>query len=945
MRKHLLGLILLFFVGAAGAQNSLNFSRIDSTNVTINNGPILGQNFTIEAFIQPISLTSAGYIFGNDSVDASATASKYRRAPYISVSNAHVITYGFDTLVAAVPTHLSKKVYNLLHSNHWNHIALTYNNTALKLYLNGSFIDSLVVKTTVAPIRIKYIGGQKLVTKSTTGGVTTTKITSEYFNGNIDEIRVWDVCKSAAELTASASPNAITAPLTTPNLKMLYDFNGDAIDETGNSTATITGSTNSTESYTATSFPALSWTGTKTDGTLTFSVTTKRTAQNLNTNPKYDSCSVFAAYITDMNDKPIKTLVHYGANHAYELFFYEKDFGGMAPDVISGASQYSKAVNNWTITYNLTWDGKDMFGNLVNDGQYKLKLDLNDHTEHLLATTSNGVTTPAFNGVGCNWDTVFVKGMAADVHGTVSDTSLLNISMAWNPTNQTHSMNFSRIDSTNVSINNGPILGQNFTVEAFVMPNSLTSAGYIFGNDSVDGSATASKYRRAPYIAISNAHVITYGFDTLAATVPTHLSKKVYNLLHSNHWNHLALTYNNASLKLYLNGSFIDSLVVKATVAPISIKYIGGQKLATKSTTGGVTTTKITSEYFNGNIDEIRVWDVCKTAAELAAKATPNAITTPLTTANLQMLYDFEGEAVDRTGKTTATTTGTTYNTGSYTPTTYPALSWTGTKTAGNLTVAVTTKRTAQNLNTNPKYDSCSVFAAYITDMNDKPIKTIVHYGANHAYELFFYEKDFGGLAPDVISGASQYSKAVNNWTITYNLTWDGKDMFGNLVNDGQYKIKLDLNDHTEHLIATTSNGVTTPAFNGVGCNWDTVFVKGTAADVHGLVSDTSLINIVTAWNPEGTVGVHAPTSNNGVNVYPNPSNGNFNISLGEAVSGDVTIKIFNTFGQLISEKKITKTENVSVVNYDITNFNNGLYYIDVVGNGKSIQSKMLITK
>lgn len=81
--------------------------------------------------------------------------------------------------------------------------------------------------------------------------------------------------------------------------------------------------------------------------------------------------------------------------------------------------------------------------------------------------------------------------------------------------------------------------------------------------------------------------------------------------------------------------------------------------------------------------------------------------------------------------------------------------------------------------------------------------------------------------------------------------------------------------------------------------------------------------------------------NNNDLNVYPNPSNGFISIKSNEYLN-NVDIKIINSFGEII----LTKNKvNFSEINFDLSSFSNGVYFIQIENNNKLITKKLNIIK
>ncbi|MBK7965244.1 MAG: hypothetical protein IPK10_08065 [Bacteroidetes bacterium] len=129
---------------------------------------------TIEAWINP-SITQGGSIFNWSSTTTSNT-----RAGILLVSGKLYYVGQFNDLtgVATIPL------------NTWTHVAATFDGTTLKLYVNGE-LDASAPKTF-----------------STTGttftiGRSSVPFVQEYFNGKIDEIRVWNIARTQSEIRNS----------------------------------------------------------------------------------------------------------------------------------------------------------------------------------------------------------------------------------------------------------------------------------------------------------------------------------------------------------------------------------------------------------------------------------------------------------------------------------------------------------------------------------------------------------------------------------------------------------------------------------------------------------------------------------------------------------------------------------------------------------------------
>jgi hypothetical protein len=97
-----------------------------------------------------------------------------------------------------------------------------------------------------------------------------------------------------------------------------------------------------------------------------------------------------------------------------------------------------------------------------------------------------------------------------------------------------------------------------------------------------------------------------------------------------------------------------------------------------------------------------------------------------------------------------------------------------------------------------------------------------------------------------------------------------------------------------------------------------------------------------TAYSTVVTVRIGLATS---VSIYPNPASTYVNVALGGTATGNVSIRLINTTGQLLMEKTVSNAAGTTVP-LTISNFPQGNYLIVVVGSDGTQQvNKLLIAK
>ena len=144
--------------------------------------------------------------------------------------------------------------------------------------------------------------------------------------------------------------------------------------------------------------------------------------------------------------------------------------------------------------------------------------------------------------------------------------------------------------------NDFPILGSTFTLEAmtFTADTSMGQHQKVIGSENWKGNYSLS----SPNITFLNKNEIYYGFSTNG----NDKMRQATNVRKPNTWHHVAFTYDGDKGRLYIDGVQVDSTnnptkwsgkVPDAT----SIGFIGAR--------------------FNGKLDEVRVWSVARTEAQI----------------------------------------------------------------------------------------------------------------------------------------------------------------------------------------------------------------------------------------------------------------------------------------------------------------------------------------
>jgi hypothetical protein len=120
--------------------------------------------------------------------------------------------------------------------------------------------------------------------------------------------------------------------------------------------------------------------------------------------------------------------------------------------------------------------------------------------------------------------------------------------------------------------------------------------------------------------------------------------------------------------------------------------------------------------------------------------------------------------------------------------------------------------------------------------------------------------------------------------------------------------------------IAVSPSVTTTYTVTGTGANGCTKAISIT----QNVSACTSISNDASSLDVE-------------INIYPNPSNGILNIELGTVEN--TSLIITNALGQIVLNEKVNK----ELFSLNLSNFSNGVYFIQVLNNNKTIKAQKII--
>ena len=472
------------FVNLPG--NHLNFDGVDDYVVAnnITSLPVGTNPFTIEAWVK-----------------RSASSGKKSILKWGSVADGNLFELSVSpTSVDCTIGGTSYSDGNPITADEWTHIVVTYSGTQLAVYTNGNtaiIAGSFTPPSTTTPAQV-YIGGDN---------------TGENFSGSIDELRIWNVERTASEISANKGCE-LTG--TETNLLAYYTFNQGF---GGADNTVITSLTDATTNGN--------------DGIL-FNFSKTGTTSNFLTDVSLNTSS--AATVT--------TPVNYNL----------------------GAT--ASALTATTAGTSLVWYNVSSSG---------------------MALTS--APTPSTTTIGST------SYWVASANAKGCESARTEIVVTINPILPATHLNFNGVDdnvSLPVAIGNILSGGTELTIEYWFKGTNLQSAVRL---------QSGGNYIVAGWGGGSPQFIISTDGGTSGVQIANELT------VYDNNWHHVACVWEkNGSFSTYLDGVLSNT----RSSSDVNLPNFTDVTTYLGAFNGS-------SEFTNGNLDDVRIWNIAKTATEIDA--------------------------------------------------------------------------------------------------------------------------------------------------------------------------------------------------------------------------------------------------------------------------------------------------------------------------------------
>ena len=740
--------------------NALAFDGADDQVVTAATAPAFGTgSFTIEAWVRTGTATTTPFV---------AVGSVGGNDYWLGMNNLHAVISISGSGVEGT---------TLINDNRWHHLAGVRSGTQLTIYVDGVAQNTLTNANSAspaAPLGIGFFGGAN----------------SNFWPGRLDEVRLWNVAQ-VPTLASRTTP----ALGTEPGLVLAYNF-----DQGTPATASTGNNAGLTTLYDLVSAAPATLTN--------FALTSGNTTSNW--------VESYALVV------PTATAATVPAANGFTANWTAPATGTVTNYLldVSTAANFSSAAPGSPFTVAAPTLSKAVTGLAAGTTYYyRVRADKTSVTGQ--GTPSNGITVATCAppvAIAQNASvTLDVNGNATVAATAVNNGSTANCGPAAAGALSVSPSTFSCVDAVPATTASAlsfsgtnqyvaipttatvPVSNSSYTIEAWIKPTSMGVYGIIgWGNYGTTSQVNA--LRLDPSGVIYNY----WWANDLAINVG--------NI--SGAWHHVAATFDGTTRRMYFDGVLKGSDTPTGHNVPdASNLRIGSTNVNTAGNPGG------TGEYFPGNIDEVRVWSVARTAAQINAA---KGVGLPGSTPGLVAYYRMN----EGSGLTTADATGAAANLG--TLTNGPTWTTDAPAVTNGLPVTLTVTDAGGNTATAPAVVTVSVPATPTTTWNGS-LSTSPLACQNWSY----------GQVPDaatnalIPTGLTLYPTLGTGTLATKDLT----------INNGG---------------SLTVNGGTTLQVNGNFANNGTATLSGTVAFVGSAATQTlsngTGFTTVVVNKPSGTV-------------------------------------------------------------------------------------------
>jgi hypothetical protein len=81
------------------------------------------------------------------------------------------------------------------------------------------------------------------------------------------------------------------------------------------------------------------------------------------------------------------------------------------------------------------------------------------------------------------------------------------------------------------------------------------------------------------------------------------------------------------------------------------------------------------------------------------------------------------------------------------------------------------------------------------------------------------------------------------------------------------------------------------------------------------------------------------------VSIFPNPSNGQLNVTFNSGSETQVTLKISDMIGKVVMQKVLNANNGANEFSFDLLEIEKGIYFLELTGNSQRIIQRLMLDK
>lgn len=255
----------------------------------------------------------------------------------------------------------------------------------------------------------------------------------------------------------------------------------------------------------------------------------------------------------------------------------------------------------------------------------------------------------------------------------------------------------------------------------------------------------------------------------------------------------------------------------------------------------------------------------------------------------------------------------------------FPSLTTVQGQTNGTLTFTFTETHSGSTKN---------VLAVWITDNSGTFVKTRMRFwGSGTDDHLPSWKNNSGQNVVDAITGPTRTASTNPPAFGVKTVIWDGKDVTAVTVPDGTYQVYVESSWNNPE-----------PPGNQHSTIINFPFEKSSVTTHSAPAGNNYFSNITLDWVPNPVSNIKE-TNDRNISVYPNPSNGMFQINFNKPFNvSKVLVRRIN--GEIVYEEALDKSSGMDI-SLDLMELSAGIYLVEVISSDSphSAIAKCIITK